>query len=65
MGDLSNVPSKDCYFLHSVSGDCDVCSNCDGDVLIAGEEFCNECGLGLEKLEESGIKTKTVKKLKD
>jgi hypothetical protein len=65
MGDLSNIPSKDCYFLHSVSGDCDVCSNCDGDVLIVGEEFCNECGLGLEKLEESGIKTKTVKKLKD
>jgi hypothetical protein len=65
MGDLSNIPSKDCYFLHSVSGDCEVCSNCDGDVLIVGEEFCNECGLGLEKLEESGIKTKTVKKLKD
>jgi hypothetical protein len=64
MGDLSNIPSKDCYFLHSVSGDCDVCSNCDGDVLIVGEEFCNECGLGLEKLEEAGIKTKTVKKLK-
>ena len=65
MGDLSNIPSKDCYFLHSVSGECEVCSNCDGDVLIVGEEFCNECALGLEKLEEAGIKTKTVKKLKD
>lgn len=66
MGDLSNVPSKDCYFLHSVSGECEVCSNCDGDVILKyAEEFCNECALGLEKLEEAGIKTKTVKKLKD
>ena len=71
LGDLSNVPSKDCYFLHSVSGACDVCSNCDGDVIFdQGKitddvDFCDDCGLGLEKLEEAGIKTKTVKKLKD
>lgn len=65
MGDLSNIPSKDCYFLHSVSGECEVCSNCDGDVLFDGDEFCNECGLGLEKLEEADIKTKIGKKLKD
>ena len=66
LGDLSNVPSKDCYFLHSVSGECEVCSNCDGDVILKyAEEFCNECALGLEKLEEAGIKTKTVKNLKD
>ena len=65
MGDLSNIPSKNCYFLHSVSGECEVCSNCDGDVLFDGDEFCNECGLGLEKLEEADIKTKIAKKLKD
>jgi len=66
LGDLSNVPSKDCYFLHSVSGECEVCSSCDGEVLKYDDtEFCNECGLGLEKLEEAGIKTKSLKKLKD
>jgi hypothetical protein len=66
MGDLSNIPSKDCYFLHSVSGECEVCSNCDGDVILKySEEFCSECGLGLEKLEEADIKTKIGKKLKD
>jgi hypothetical protein len=62
MGDLSNIPSKDCYFLHSVSGDCDVCSNCGGKIIVDedDDEFCNECGLGLEEL----IKAKIVKKLK-
>jgi len=38
MGDLSNIPSKDCYFLHSVSGACDVCDNCDGDVILKYSE---------------------------
>ena len=68
LGDLSNIPTKDCYFLHSVSGDCEVCSHCDGDIIKnygGDDEFCNECGLGLEKLEEAGIKTKSAKKLKD
>jgi len=62
MDDLSNIPSKDCYFLHSVSGDCDVCSNCGGKIIVDedDDEFCNECGLGLEEL----IKAKIVKKLK-
>lgn len=67
MGDLSNIPTEDCFFLHSVSGECEVCSNCDGDILFnygGDTEFCNECGLGLEKLEEAGIKTKLGKKLK-
>ena len=67
LGDLSNVPSKDCYFLHSVSGECEVCSNCDGDIIMKYDdsELCNECGLGLEELEKAGIKTKISKKLKD
>jgi hypothetical protein len=62
LGDLSNIPTKDCYFLHSVSGDCDVCSNCNGEIIVDedDDEFCNECGLGLEEL----IKAKIVKKLK-
>lgn len=63
LGDLSNIPSRDCYFLHSISGDCDVCSTCNGDVLI-DDQFCNDCGLGLEELEMVGIKTKNVEKLR-
>ncbi len=66
MGDLSNIPTEDCFFLHSVSGDCEVCSGCDGDILkYDSTEFCNDCGLGLEELEKSGIKTKLSKKLKN
>lgn len=66
MGDLSNIPSKDCYFLHSVSGDCDPCSGCDGEILnYDSTEFCSDCGLGIEELEKAGIKTKIGKKLKE
>ena len=59
MGDLSNIPTKDCYLLHSVSGDCNPCDDCDGEV-IEDDEYCSGCGLGLEKL----VKAKIVKKLK-
>jgi len=66
MGDLSNIPSKDCYLLHSVSGDCEVCPGCDGEILkYDSTEFCSDCGLGIEELEKAGIKTKSLKKLKD
>lgn len=66
MGDLSNIPSKDCYFLHSVSGDCEICDVCDGEILIYDDtELCHSCGLGIEELEKSGIKTKIGKKLKE
>lgn len=66
MGDLSNIPSKDCYFLHSVSGECEVCSDCDGDVIIDKEdgELCSSCGLGIEELKKAGIKTKIGDKIK-
>lgn len=64
LGDLSNIPSKDCYFLHSVSGDCDPCSQCDGEIFTDDDEYCSDCGLGIEELERAGIETKISKKLK-
>lgn len=63
MGELSNIPSKNCYLLHSVSGYCDRCSDCDGEILI-GKSFCSECGLGIEELGKAGIKTKIGETLK-
>lgn len=60
LGDLSNVPSKDCYFLHSVSGECEICDRCEGEIIEDDDEYCSSCGLGLEEL----VKAKIVKKLK-
>lgn len=65
LGDLSNIPSEDCYFLHSVSGLCDVCDRCNGKIIEEDGDFCSECGSGIEQLEKSGIKTKIGEKLKD
>ena len=61
LGDLSNIPSKDCYFLHSVAGDWEICDRCEGEIIDdMDDSYCSECGLGLEKL----FKAKIVKKLK-
>jgi hypothetical protein len=60
LGDLSNIPTKDCYFLHSVAGECEECGRCDGEVIDDDDDYCDECGVGLEQLIEVGI----VKKLK-
>ena len=61
LGDLSNIPTKDCYFLHSVAGDCEICDRCEGEIIDdMDDSYCSECGLGLEKL----FKAKIVKKLK-
>jgi len=60
LGDLSNIPTKDCYFLHSVSGECEICDRCEGEVIEYDDEYCSSCGLGLEEL----VKSKIVKKLK-
>jgi len=61
LGDLSNIPTKDCYFLHSVAGDCEICDSCDGEIIDdMDDSFCSSCGLGLEEL----VKSKIVKKLK-
>ncbi len=61
LGDLSNIPTKDCYFLHSVSGECEICDRCEGEIIDdMDDSFCSSCGLGLEEL----VKAKIVKKLK-
>lgn len=61
LGDLSNIPTKDCYFLHSVAGDCEVCDRCEGEVIDdMDDSYCSDCGLGIEQL----IDSKIVKNLK-
>ena len=60
LGDLSNIPTKDCYFLHSVSGECEMCNRCSGQVKKYKDDYCSDCGLGIEEL----IKNKVVKELK-
>lgn len=61
LGDLSNIPTKDCYFLHSVSGECEICDRCEGEIIDdMDNSYCSDCGLGLEEL----VKAKIIKKLK-
>jgi hypothetical protein len=60
LGDLSNIPTKDCYFLHSVAGECEECGRCDGEVIDDDDDYCEECATGISQLIEVGI----VKKLK-
>jgi len=36
---LSNLPSEDCFILHSVSGHHEHCGDCDGKIID-----CNDCG---------------------
>ena len=56
LGDLSNIPTKDCYFLHSVAGDCEVCDRCEGEVIDdMDDSYCSVCGLGIEQLIDSKI----------
>lgn len=60
LGDLSNIPTKDCYFLHSISGECEMCNRCGGQVKEYKDDYCSDCGLGIEEL----IKNKVVEDLK-
>ena len=54
--ELSNVPlSEGSYMLHSVSGDCEPCDNCGGEMFIC-DEICRDCGEGLTVL---GVNTPT------
>ena len=55
---LSNLPNEDCFFLHSVAGDCDRCSNCDGEIIFEDNSLCDECGEGLEALIKMDIPVK-------
>ena len=63
---ISNLPSEGNYILHSVSGDCDPCGECDGDIYTNDENdiLCGECCAGHEKLKELGIETKINKNIK-
>lgn len=55
---LSNIPSKDCYMLHSVCGNCEECENCEGEVTdhYNYNNFCVECADGLKLLVNNKIK---------
>lgn len=57
---LSNIPSKDCYMLHSVSGECEYCDDCEGEIIAHDfynkSHFCGECAEGLELLVNKKIK---------
>lgn len=58
---LSNIPSKDCYMLHSVSGECAECEECEGEVTRYNifhnkDFFCRECADGLKILVDNKIK---------
>lgn len=55
---LSNLPSEDCFILHSVSGNYEHCGDCDGKVINCGdcgsngETTCNDCdGTGSGNVE--------------
>jgi hypothetical protein len=64
---ISNLPSEKDFMLHSVSGDCDHCDSCDGDLYYDSdnkEELCSDCCDGYEKLKELGIETKVNKNIK-
>lgn len=37
---LSNVPGEDYFFLHSVSGECETCDNCNGKGWICDDAQC-------------------------
>lgn len=67
---LSNLPDKEGYQLHSVYGKCDMCDNCDGDIIVRsgwglGKSLCSNCAQGHDTLKELGIETKWNKKISD
>ena len=64
---LSNLPNEDNYILHSVSGECEQCDNCSGEIytdLDNKEEICSECCDGHEELKKLGVETKVNKNIK-
>lgn len=70
--ELSNLPSDDCNFLHSVCGECERCDDCGGsmtllgddiDELVSSEDYepditlCSSCCEGHIELLNRGIRT--------
>lgn len=53
--ELSNIPSKKCYWLHSTDGYVDRCYECDGNIII-DNSYCDECSSGLQFLINNKIK---------
>lgn len=51
---LSNIPSKKCYFLHDTDGGIYRCNDCNGNI-IDDDEFCPCCSDGLEILINNKI----------
>ena len=54
---LSNIPSKNCYFLHSTEHECEKCEGCKGDVILSKNplSFCDMCGSGVSFLHRQKI----------
>lgn len=54
--ELSNVPYIDGFFLHSVSGECDVCDSCNGKVVYCDIDQCrfNESEIDCDTCDGSG-----------
>lgn len=69
---ISNIPSRGCYFVHTVTGECVKCSTCRGNIYSDKLEdnilsakvnrksfqygLCNECGMGIHELVENDNK---------
>lgn len=58
---LSNLSSKNCLILHSVSGQAELCMTCNGTCLDCencnydGEADCPDCSLGCETCNQTGV----------
>lgn len=64
---LSNLPSKNCDWLHETDGGSDPCYECDGkcftsSFLVRYNRICDVCGDGHIFLKRKGIETKINKK---
>jgi hypothetical protein len=55
---LSNLPSKNCNWLHETDGGDDQCYECDGECFSSYNGICDVCGDGHIFLKRKGIETK-------
>lgn len=61
---ITNIPTEDCSILHDVSGESDICHNCNGKIWVCddgecvssdGEITCTECsGNGCDECDHDG-----------